>query len=373
MQTRLTGPGILRLYLAIIVVLQHLAIIHLGGTAVFLFFVMSGFWITALWSRKYLCCRQPYLTFLISRYWRLFPLYIICSLMMMMAEARFSAQFAELWSGCFSNVSLPVWVLRTLLIVSSASQPYFLPPTWSLDIEMQFYLVAPMIIWVLALLARKGAVVTCCFAAILGGISLWLLFHQSSISMHLGSYLVFFIIGSLIHHLKLRPGSRLALCGIVLYLLIIGLLRILPLVRPILSAQIRIHDIFLPYLLMGHQILAAFCFLPAIAYCLGQPSDARDRFFGDFAYPVYLFHEIPINLVDWIYRLHSLGGVICLVLKSILIVAGALALYHWIDRPIDKMRRNFVNRRYQKPRPGLPESAFEGSAIPNHADTLTVL
>ena len=171
MSSRFTGPGILRVYLASTVVLQHLDIIGLGSTAVYLFYVLSGFWITALWDQKYSHCNHPYPTFLLSRFWRLFPLYTVCITMMGIVAAHFAGGLNNAMNHQFSTA----WLARAIIIVSSASQYHLLPPTWSLDIEMQFYLIAPLLIWGLGIFVQKGKIVTLTAACLIYGVCMFLL------------------------------------------------------------------------------------------------------------------------------------------------------------------------------------------------------
>lgn len=319
----------LRLYLAALVVLDHLGVFGLGVLSVYLFFILSGFWITSVWHRVYLQCRAPYLTFLISRFWRLFPLYFICIGLMMGVSALFSAEFAAEWPLFVKNDLSWLWVLRTLLIVSSTTQPHSLPTTWSLDVEMQFYLIAPVLLSILGLACRKnkaGALVMVMLSCI---ISLGII-SQPPLRIHLGAFICFFLIGSLIQHLRWRPRGTLALGGALSFIALRLILGPIP------------ED---PALASVARFLMALCLVACVAYSLYAPSDSTDRILGDLAYPVYLFHWIPLVGVGCSYRLHALGAKVVSLCELLAIIAGSLALYYFIDRPVDRMRRAFVNGR----------------------------
>lgn len=73
------GPGTFRLLLATIVVITHYSALNLGGTAVDLFFVLSGYWVTRMWNLKYSLLDRPYAVFMRSRVWRLAPIFWLCS------------------------------------------------------------------------------------------------------------------------------------------------------------------------------------------------------------------------------------------------------------------------------------------------------
>src|SRR5437660_1584735 len=94
--------GLLRLFLAISVAIQHSGKAWGigGGRAVEIFFIISGFYMgLILNSGKY----QHYKTYLINRFLRIFPLY---------------------------------WV--NLLLI---------PQAWSLGLELTFYFLAPFLLW----------------------------------------------------------------------------------------------------------------------------------------------------------------------------------------------------------------------------------
>ena len=340
---RFAGPGILRVYLAGSVVLQHLDIIGLGSSAVYLFYVLSGFWITALWNQKYTHCKHPYPTFLLSRFWRLFPLYIVCITMMAVVAAHFAGGLDIAMRHQFSMA----WIARTLIIVSSASQFHLLNPTWSLDIEMQFYLIAPLLIWGLGGFLQKGKTVTLTVACLIYVVCTFLLIFSPG--FHIGNYVAFFAFGSLINLAGWKPGRLASATGLAVFVVLTALLFALPSTHGILDTRLHMHD---PIIKRYHELyscLAVACLLPSVAFCLAQHSDSRDRCLGDFAYPLYLFHFIPITLLEDLPRLRILlGGFGCMLLNVFLILTGSFALYYWFDRPIDKMRRDFVNNCRQQ-------------------------
>jgi peptidoglycan/LPS O-acetylase OafA/YrhL len=84
--------------------------------------------------------------------------------------------------------------------------------------------------------------------------------------------------------------------------------------------------------------------LPYLAANLRLPSNARDRWFGQLAYPLFLFHWIPrdvyYQLVDWAQPWWRNG----LLLTGNVIVAlvGAVAIWWLIDRPSEALRRRWM-------------------------------
>ena len=85
-----------------------------------------------MWDDKYSKCKQAYLTFMISRYWRLLPLFLACNLIA--ASVIFLAP--SLWPGGH-EVYHPTWWLRSSLLLYTG-QTYLLGPVWSLAKEIEF-------------------------------------------------------------------------------------------------------------------------------------------------------------------------------------------------------------------------------------------
>ena len=68
---KLASPGALRLTLAFAVFLHHTTSFNLGMSAVLVFFVLSGYWVAAMWKNTYSKTTSAYFTYLVSRVWRI--------------------------------------------------------------------------------------------------------------------------------------------------------------------------------------------------------------------------------------------------------------------------------------------------------------
>ena len=73
------SPGALRLTLAFAVFLHHTTSFNLGMSAVLVFFVLSGYWVAAMWKNTYSKTTSAYFTYLVSRVWRVAPVFALCS------------------------------------------------------------------------------------------------------------------------------------------------------------------------------------------------------------------------------------------------------------------------------------------------------
>ena len=78
--TGITGAGSFRLALALLVFVHHTTRVSLGMTAVYVFFELSGFWICTMWNGRYAKASFPYGVYLVSRAWRLMPVFILSAI-----------------------------------------------------------------------------------------------------------------------------------------------------------------------------------------------------------------------------------------------------------------------------------------------------
>jgi len=145
-----------------------------GVHAVCIFIIISGFVITHLLLEK----QEDYLPYITRRFLRIYPIYFICLCLGIGATFLHIQAFADppwgaivpqpelfaLELGSLNNGDF-VWQLvahLTLLHgaisnhILPASSYMFLGPAWSLSLEWQFYLVAPLIL--VALRTRSGQV-----------------------------------------------------------------------------------------------------------------------------------------------------------------------------------------------------------------------
>ena len=140
--------GVIRLFLALSVVVWHLwghALPFTGNgyIVVILFFIISGFYMSMVINDKY--SHLPVSHFYLSRALRIYPLYLLyCSLCSIIAycwKATYGARNDQrvAFLGAVKYYDFPDHFLRTWEWV-------IIPPSWSLAIELQFYLAAPFIL-----------------------------------------------------------------------------------------------------------------------------------------------------------------------------------------------------------------------------------
>ncbi len=142
--------GTLRFILASLVLLSHLGIsitgLNPGVTAVVVFYLLAGHVVAGLWA-KWQRRPQALFNFYRDRSWRIFPQYgaaVIFSTLLWLSGAQSSFISAA--------PSLTDWLSNAIIIplnyymYSGQDSFTLIPPAWSLATEIQFYLIAPLLL-----------------------------------------------------------------------------------------------------------------------------------------------------------------------------------------------------------------------------------
>ena len=337
------SPGIVRCLLAFTVVIYHMSSIALGQWAVEVFFILSGFWVTLMYRKKYLRYQHPPFAFYVSRYLRLFPILLLCQ-----AALIFCLYRAH--SPLLAAVT-PEWILRCLLLVGSAHQPVLLVPSWSLDVEAQFYLILPLLVLLLGRFKDQVAARVCLVIALL----LFPLALQASSETDpwVFIYSSFFLLGMAQAYSPWRPSLRVAMISLGGFLGGTVALAVLPQTRGlILGGKHPYNPVMFVH---NHQLCALLTLvvLPFAIYSLSIRSSSLDRRLGNMAYPMYLVHwVIPVILATVLNRMSPVGS---RLLDVAVVLVASLALELLIDQPAEKLRERFMKRRFaQAPVSGAP-------------------
>ena len=174
--------GILRFLLAIAVVIAHsnslFGLNLVGGVlAVESFFIVSGFYMAFIWHEKYALLSNSYSKFIINRLLRIYPLYwVILAITLIFIVSTSIVKKVPFWTfyyyeNCHHPFILSFIILVNILIVgldiimflgfnseggiilnkpNSTNIQFrffnFIPPAWTLSIEVLFYFLAPYIL-----------------------------------------------------------------------------------------------------------------------------------------------------------------------------------------------------------------------------------
>jgi peptidoglycan/LPS O-acetylase OafA/YrhL len=353
-----SGPGILRLYLAFLVVLNHSSPFYWGLSGVFMFFILSGYWISKMLRETYSRCRNPLFTFYVSRYWRIFPLMALC---IALDTADF-IYFQGVHSEAYRALHQPLWWLGKLSI-AGCTYGTMLPLTmWSLAIEFQFYLFAPLIVplckWLGNRLIFVIAVIMC----------LEFIYAPVTRDGHFGTilnYLGFFLLGIWVETHQTQVELRTAVKGLIAWGVIYFAFVATPGLRDIAFASRHFNGPMHIYT-TKFQIVGALLMTPYVIFTLSRRSSKMDRELGNLAYPLYLFHLLPLEFAWLMYGYPSLLlRIEFRTVAFVVAIVGTLAIYFLFDKPIDRLRSNWVHSRQLPAAPRsevvAPAPVFEAS------------
>jgi peptidoglycan/LPS O-acetylase OafA/YrhL len=317
-----TGPGMFRYFLALTVFLHHLTRFRVGNAAVYVFLVLSGYWIYQMWTAKYIETNRPYVTYCVSRAWRLFPVFWLCSALTIALDP----------AGVLSGGSgFHYWASQAGIFGYNALPYRPNAPAWSLDVEMQFYVIAPLIA---AAFLRVHA----------GGLVAAIAVVSAAASLYWGeclaSCLIFFALGMAASHLRWRPSKRSLKTSIATGALIVGCCLLIPELRSIILVRTIQGPLGWanPYLQIALGLLA----IPYAIWTTHQRSSTLDKILADASFTLYLLHW---SLFQWTIRHGLASKLLDAALLSAVTVGLSLLLVIYFDAPIQRWRSNWVKGR----------------------------
>jgi len=336
------SPGLFRIFLACVVFAQHSTWLLLGDAAVLLFFGLSGYWIAAIWEKDYAATNAPVLTFYVSRAWRLLPAFWIANLFAILIAAL-RGELPDVYRTFAFTPHLIKMISGNIGLLGYALLPHsqrLLDTAWSLDVEVEFYLIFPL----LMLLRRPVWRARLLFLAGFFGLCAIVLYGEP-VYRNLGYYILFFGIGLYFRYSRKVPSQRLALTGLALSLLILCVCCTVPELRGLVLASKHATGELVRWSYAANCALA-FLMMPFAFRTVHQPSPERDRVLGDMSYLVYLFHVPALALLgDSYYSLSLRQRLPELALVWIGVFTFSFAFWALVHRPLERRRKHFISRR----------------------------
>jgi peptidoglycan/LPS O-acetylase OafA/YrhL len=325
-------PGILRLILAGIVVVVHLTrFTYLGEFAVDCFFMLSGYWIALMFQEKYAQKEKAVGVFYVSRFWRILPVFYVFSLLGLIVHF-ISGDLISRYNAILSpGLRSIFWISNVSLLTYDLTPFRILGPAWSLDIEMQFYLLFPLFFYLFRRQTTMLRIIT--GFSFLGAVGIWFFAGGGAMDHTILPYLFLFLTGVLVYQANIRFPKSIQRAGLVL-----------------LAACLLLQWIFIYSLHTGRfinslmTVVILICALPILMGSVRVTSNPRDKIYGEMSYLVYLSHWVWIlpynlaiaNLHDKIWRLPYIAGFLAATILS------SLAAYYWLDRKSEKQRHRWI-------------------------------
>lgn len=331
--------GVLRLLLALTVLNWHYQITPFNFlfsyAAVYIFFIISGFYIAMVITEKYGTDARGTLAFYENRLLRLLPVYYI---------ALFGSHFA----GQYSLFNGGAWLLINQLLIFPQAlwatitlEPYgsgylLLAQMYTVALEMMFYAIAPLI--VLRSIPVIGSVL---LSSVVLNIIFWIEFEGIAVPQRAWQYdffpstLMYFLGGVLAYRLYVAVAKKCSYPAWIGYCA-------LPLIVFCgwLTGSGPQHRYTDNYNMLFFYLLCAV----AIPFLFVASKHSRiDRFIGDLSYPLYVAHVPAIWIVwatPWLGG-RDKGAVAVLVIALVF----SLALTIFVDLPVERLRHRLFSRR----------------------------
>lgn len=334
--TKLDTLLIIRGLLALSVVVWHIGIVNAntpawlnipGRTAVWMFFGISGYVIAyGFITKRYLLNKEDLKAFYINRFLRIYPLFLLLSVVTLLTEYILTG----------SSVLKPADIPAQIFMLQFNHEYILSGVFWTLGIEVQFYLVAPLLAILVIEKFYYGTVMNGCIYLLF---ILWVpvsfyFFGWSVDGRNLVSNLSHFFIGML--------GCQMVLKGkyprINSYLLLGAIVIIVFATNYLFRHAIRYYWSF-GALLIDLAILSAILLHTNLERKIIQPSDRLLRFFiylGVISYGVYAWHPYLTKYIPLLEH-NTFFAVMATVL-------AAAVSYRLIEKPILKMKRQRKER-----------------------------
>lgn len=301
-----------------------------GWLGVDLFFVLSGFLIGSIILNQQ---DSPgfFRTFYLKRCARIVPVYALVCIATLIA-CKITA--GHIWSDQpFSQSVYAVFASNLVMSAGNTAGDVWLRPTWTLDVEEQFYLILPVLIWMVPrqflapLLAALWASATVLRAALFAA-------HPAAALVLLPCRMDFLLAGVILalsynsirlfrHTLALRLGALAAALMLLLLHIALGATAFVVFGGAIASAGIA-------------------SFLGAVL--CGAPEGMRYRspvlrYFGQISYCLYLVHQPVAGLLHGLVLgrppdIANLQGWSVSIAALAISIAIATASWKWFEQPI---------------------------------------
>jgi len=289
------------------VFISHVSSLNIGRPAVMVFFMLSGYWISHLYDRSTTSVAYFYL----DRWLRIWPLMAIISVFWVLIST---------YAGFEQRNSLLSTLLLIGVMLRNDSVLFIL---WTLDIELQFFLILPFIFF----MVKKDKLHILAISSVFAFLISWYLFPETG-----GTVFAFapsFVAGMALFATRWTPPLWLVVVGIVAFVLT-GLL--------MLSSPLTYNVIIKPkpdnQLMLNINVIWTLFLVPFVAYNLNKTSSKFDRLLGDLSYPLYLVHSIVVVFI-YIYLSNNIISKLIAFCVSLFV---AIVVYVAIERPLERFR-----------------------------------
>jgi len=322
--------GLYRFALAFLVVLAHLwpdFNNYAGIYAVFGFYALSGYLMALVLERRYGHSLSGTVRFLSNRFLRLFPPYWATLLLAYLVIRA----WPEVSQGINPSMVLPSdssgWLSNWFLFGLNGAKQRLVPPAWSLDVELCFYIF-------MGLFLTRNKIITKHWARISVGVHLFLLATGADLGERYYPLLAAslpFSFGACIYHFEL--GKRFTQRKHLYWAPILFFLNVT------IAPDTNKTGFYLSLLSAGYLIMV-------LRQVDTKKVHARlrkaDTFLGNLSYPVFLAHwPMAILMIQIGWAEHKGGWLLLVALLPILLFA--IIIHYVVEVPVETLRRRIRN------------------------------
>jgi len=310
--------GTLRLILALMVIASHVEVSHevdLGASAVIIFFLLSGFVMTAT-VRRYYAKPKFYGKFLLDRAGRIFPQYLFWVLMCILWTYFFDHDWRPIgWNVIAENILMVPAMYGVFDLKPWLTGVRYVSQAWSLSLEWHFYMLIP---WLLLIKrARMVAGIISLFVFTLSTLNI-ISPYIYSYHLLLGVFFIFLFGSVLYDELQKGVSDKSQLFLPYVYLLLLGI---------VANSTKTLHPIYTAEVYLG-----IICGVPLVMWLARLPAHPVDDWLGNFSYGIFLCHNLVLAVIYHFNFLHD-RWVIFATASGISMVLSGIT-YYCVERPL---------------------------------------
>jgi peptidoglycan/LPS O-acetylase OafA/YrhL len=322
--------------------------LSLGMLGVAVFFLISGFVIPMSLERL-----KPG-RFLVARAFRIYPTYI--------AGLAIVALFVAFASGTFPW-SASATVANASLLRDWTWSEFIAPVSWSLEIEIKFYVLCAVVVWLSSLARSRALVAVCAVGCGLAAIARYGADSFAATDLHLAQvawvfaddakYIAFMFVGVCFYNLfrgNWGPRRFAATSAVLLGLFV-------------LAFSMSPQRVFWQHYAVGYGT-ALVIFTGCFALRGHLPYARPVNFLADISYPLYVVHQVVgFVLLTAFYNLHPQPFLNALEALACVIVI-AWMMHRLVEVPSNRIGKRVANWRRPRrvPAPAAPAAASEAQA-----------
>jgi peptidoglycan/LPS O-acetylase OafA/YrhL len=225
------------------------------------------------------------------------------------------------------------------------SKYWLIGPAWSLAVELQFYIIAPLV--AIFIKDKKRALLLFIISALISVFSVFLKLFIGRIDSVI-LYLPYFLMGGLIYYWDLKGSYKLARLSVLSLILLVALSHSIPEVR------LALLDTSGKYTFYGFLVKEVFdCILtivslPFIVHNIKQPvkSFEIDSLLSSMSFVVYLLHWPLLQVYSFANQNVGSGlKIFYSILYFVVSICLSFLISKYIDQNFEKSRRSWIKSK----------------------------